>query len=351
MDSINKTSKIVVIIAVILFVVIVVGFVVGMFAMYKDMISDFEPDSGENWELYGVYMDVPNIENIGDRIPDINYAYASEGEVTYALSDELMELDPAAKAVPFSQFSNYYEFNRSVDNIKINYSVYAKREFKGTYLNFWAMLFFQKVSKYHYFVDLDPIGSSDDLFYKNLPAFDNGYNFSYNYNDILRYFSKTSSSNYNNYLYGDLSLISRGSGCILKLVNDETGEFVYQGGYDLSKVLLNEVIYDLSNHVYVTPVRDESGEIIDYVDQDGRSTPNKYNCLSLFYGEPVTGMRISDRGLWDQNGQFSDYDSAYFYSYGDSYFELIADIGVPYFFDGQVDGYNEFFTYTRFRVY
>ena len=90
MDSINKTSKIVVIIAVILFVVIFLGFIVGMFAMYNDMILGFKPDSGENWELYGVYMDVPNIENIGDRIPDINYAYASEGEVTYALADELM---------------------------------------------------------------------------------------------------------------------------------------------------------------------------------------------------------------------------------------------------------------------
>lgn len=366
MDSINKTSKIVVIIAVILFVVIVVGFVVGMFAMYNDMISGFEPDSGENLNFSEVYMDVPNINNIGDRIPDINYAYAAEGEVTYALSDEVMELDPAAKAVPFSRYSNYYEFSRGADNIDINYLVYPSYEYKGQYINLFVFLFQQKFSEYCFNLDLDPIRYSysfDGEPYKNnLPSFDNGYNFIFDYTDIIKIFDGLYMSagvqmikDNNLYKYGNLSLISRGSGCILKIVDDETGEFVLQGGYDLSEVLLNNVVYGVSDGIYEVPVY-ENGygtDIIGYQPHDGVNSPGKFNVLSLFFGDPVTGLEIKDRELWDPNDQFAVFDSAYFYSYDDSYFELVSTIGVPYWdpIAQDIGGYNEVSTYTRFRVY
>ena len=355
MDSINKTSKIVVIIAVILFVVIVVGFVVGMFAMYKDMISDFEPDSGANWEFDGVYMDVPNINNIGDRIPDINYAYAAEGKVTYALSDKVMELDPAAKAVPFSQYSNYYEFTRSDENIKIDYCVYPRYVFVSYVLNLPYFLKYgeRKRVENEYFIDHFIGTSLDERFYKNtLPVFDEGVNYIYDYSDSLNVF-KNNVKDFNQFKYGSLSLISRGSGCILKLVNDETGEFVFQGGYDLSKVLLNEVIYDISNGIYEVAILGDGGAILGYQERDGKTFPKKYNVLSLFNGDSVTGLEIKDRELWDPNGQFSDYDSAYFYSYGDSYFEIVSTIGVPYWdpIAHDIGGYNEVSTYTRFRVY
>ena len=355
MDSINKTSKIVVIIAVILFVVIVVGFVVGMFAMYKDMISDFEPDSGENWEFDGVYMDVPNINNIGDRIPDINYAYAAEGKVTYALSDKVMELDPAAKAVPFSKFSPYYEFWRSNDRINIDYSVNPRYVFRR--YSFSLPYFFEtgKLMPVETEYNIAPfVGTSlEGLGYKNtLPEFENGLNYIYDYQKIL-YIFEYNVSDYSKFNYGNLSLISRGSGCILKLVNDETGEFVLQGGYDLSKILLNDVVYDVSNGAYINIIRGDGGEIIGYEESNGILLPNKYNVLSLFYGDPVTGLEIDNREVWDPNGQFSDYDSAYFYSYDDSYFELVSTIGVPYWdpIMHDIGGYYEVSTYTRFRVY
>ena len=354
MDSINKTSKIVVIIAVILFVVIVVGFVIGMFAMYKDMISDFEPDSGENWEFDGVYMDVPNINNIGDRIPDINYAYAAEGEVTYALSDKVIELDPAAKAVPFSQYSNYYEFTRSAENIKIDYSVYPRYVFVSYVLNLPYFLKYGEFKPVEIEYIINPfIGTSlDERYYKNtLPIFDEGVNYIYDYLNSLNVF-KNNVYDFNQFKYGSLSLISRGSGCILKLVNDETGEFVFQGGYDLSKVLLNEVIYDVSNSIYVEAIVGDGGAILGYQERDGKTIPKKYNVLSLFNGDPVTGLEIKDREVWDPNGQFSDFDSAYFYSYDDSYFELISTIRVPHMDPASESiSHSEVSIYTRFRIY
>lgn len=354
MDSINKTSKIVVIIAVILFVVIVVGFVVGMFAMYKDMISDFEPDSGENWEFDGVYMDVPNIYNITDRIPEINYAYAAEGKVTYALSDKVMELDPAAKAVPFSQYSNYYEFTRSAENIKIDYSVYPRYVFVSYVLDLWYFLKYGELKRVENEYFIYPfIGTSlDERFYKNtLPVFDEGVNYIYDYLDSLNVF-KNNVYDFNQFKYGSLSLISRGSGCILKLVNDETGEFVFQGGYDLSKVLLNEVIYDVSNGIYEEAILGDGGVILGYQERDGKTFPKKYNVLSLFNGDPVTGLEIKDRELWDPNGQFADFDSAYFYSYDDSYFELVSTIGVPHMDPvSESISHSEVYIYTRFRIY
>ena len=354
MDSINKTNKIVVIIAVILFVVIVVGFVVGMFAMYKDMISDFEPDSGENWEFDGVYMDVPNINNIGDRIPEINYAYADEGDVTYALSDKAIELDPSVKAVPFSKFSPYYEFWRSNDRINIDYSVNPRYVFRR--YSFSLPYFFEtgKLMPVETEYNIAPfVGTSlEVLGYKNtLPEFENGLNYIYDYQKIL-YIFKDNVSDYSKFNYGNLSLISRGSGCILKLVNDETGEFVLQGGYDLSKILLNDVVYDVSNGAYINIIRGDGGEIIGYEESNGILFPNKYNVLSLFYGDPVTGLEIDNRKVWDPNGQFADFDSAYFYSYGDSYFELVSTIGVPHMDPvSESISHSEVSVYTRFRIY
>ena len=157
---------------------------------------------------------------------------------------------------------------------------------------------------------------------------------------------------FNQFKYGSLSLISRGSGCILKLVNDETGEFVFQGGYDLSKVLLNEVIYDVSNGIYEEAIVGDGGVILGYQERDGKTIPKKYNVLSLFNGDPVTGLEIKDRELWDPNGQFADFDSAYFYSYDDSYFELVSTIGVPHMdpFSESIS-HSEVSIYTRFRIY
>lgn len=340
MDSINKRDKIVKGIAIALFVLVIVGFIIGMYAMYQKLVVGFEPDSGDgDLDFSEIVLDVPNYDNIIDRIPEINYAYADEGDVAYVLSDRVKDLDPSAKAVPMSRYSTYYEFWRSED--KIILSDYRRsptyiRKWKS--LNLIELIFGDGDGTVWHELELNLLNLTyttpirDQSGY--LPPTGDYYSFRFYYYPLFNIFA-SGYSDRSTYKYGDLRLVTRGSGCILKLVNEESGEYVLQGGFDLSKIISDELIHDVSSHPADT------------------SYPDKYNLLSLYYGDAVTGLKIEDRAIWDPDNQYSDYDSAYFYSYGDSYFELICDFELPYYTDTKTGEliYSSFTTYTRFRIF
>lgn len=328
MDSINKTSKIVIIIAVILFVVIVVGFVIGMYTLYQKIIVN--DDSAVEEILTEIKLTVPNFNTVNQRIPDVLYSYEDEGDISFGLSNDFYELDPLAKAVPFSKKASYYEFTKVVDQYRDGLASFYHVD--PVYL--WKVNDSKLWNPDNYII----FESSPFCFWPHDSNFI-PYYVEEPYDLLVTYSNHIISSIYHNGLldidfYYDFYV--RGSGAVLKLVDTETGNFLLQGGYDLQTVLSDRFLD-------ITFTQDE--EIIP----DSGYIPPKDNLVLRIDGStPIHTTRITNRTIFDPNNQYSDYDYAEFYSYDDSYFEIIVSYSFKKQFSNEIisDKY-----YIRFRIY
>lgn len=294
----NKINAIVMIV-VLVFTALVAGSVVIALN-----IDNNDGGSVENSVIFEGSIDttVDNEYSILNYLPDITYVHDDESNVKFALSNDLMVIDPEIKAVPVSEDAIYSEFrdNSGIYNyIPHYYWTYTKglefyRDENGDLR--LGVREYEAESELSNFIIKNSVNSDsvNEIQTKKISL-----NLDH-LNDIYRQYAKV--SDYPPYL-GDSSFKFVGSGIILKLIDDDTGDEIIVEGYDF---------FDVFGYIFLI----KAGGSVHYCEY--QSSLSFYDLVSY------------DRAAFDPNNMYPEFDRAEFYSYGDSFFEICTNMRFAY---------------------